>query len=110
MWRGPVWQGVELTEGLGETRSMLNAALMARAWALLEDRPGETERLGRILLESDPYDLTSLRLLLTAMRTGGHHTTLNRTYSRARERLREVGEDLPDIWSAFLAGSVGVLD
>ncbi len=110
VWRGPVWQGVELTEGLGETRSMLNAALMARAWALLEDRPGETERLGRILLESDPYDLTSLRLLLTAMRTGGHHTTLNRTYSRARERLREVGEDLPDIWSAFLAGSVGVLD
>ena len=110
VWRGPVWQGVELTEGLGETRSVLNAALMARAGALMEDRPGEAERLGRILLESDPYDPTSLRLLLIAMRASGHHTSLNRTYSRARERLYEVVEDLPDAWSAFLTGSVGVLN
>jgi DNA-binding SARP family transcriptional activator len=110
MWRGPVWQDVTLAEELGETRSVLNAALQARAGELVDHHPGEAERLGRILIESDPYSLSSLRLLLSAMRASGHHTSLNRAYSHARERLREVGEDLPDAWSAFLAGRVGVLE
>ncbi|MFC4455364.1 hypothetical protein [Deinococcus sonorensis] len=108
LWRGPAWLGVGLTDPLDASRDALTAALRTRVEALLDLAPGEAERLGRLLVDADPYDLTSLRLLLTALRAGGRHATLNRTYGRARAQLREVGVDLPEAWAPFLSGSVDV--
>ena len=67
-----------------------------------EADPKEAARLGRLLLEADPYDLETLRLTLEALRRAGNHRSLSRLYEKARARMLEVGERLPADWQDFL--------
>jgi hypothetical protein len=39
---------------------------------------------------------------LQALRASDNHRSLNRVYEQAKERLLEVGEQLPEDWKVFL--------
>ena len=101
LWRGPYLSGLEL-EPQGPARDALYLALRARTETLLSTNPAEAVRLGRLLLEADPYDQGSLRLILMALRANQNHRSLGRVYSLARARLLDVGERLPEGWADFL--------
>ncbi|MCL6525583.1 MAG: hypothetical protein K6T57_01755 [Thermaceae bacterium] len=105
-----LWRGVYLggLASLHETvRESAYLALHTRAQALLEADPKEAARLGRILLEADPYDLEALRLTLGALRRSGNHKSLGRLYEEARGWMLEVGQTLPERWPEFLASTQG---
>jgi ATP phosphoribosyltransferase regulatory subunit HisZ len=76
--------------------------LQSHAEALLEDDPNEAARLGQLLMEADPYAPEYLRLTLSALHRAKYYKGLSRTYARARERMSEVGQTLPDSWQAFM--------
>ena len=100
-----LWRGVYLggLPSLYETvRESVYLALHNSAQALLEAEPREAARLGRILLEADPYDLEALRLTLEALRRLHNYKSLNRLYQEARARMLEVGECLSASWAEFL--------
>ncbi|PZA06044.1 MULTISPECIES: hypothetical protein [unclassified Meiothermus] len=69
---------------------------------MLEPDSREASRLGRILLEAEPYDREALWLTLEALRRTGNHRSLSRLYAEARARMLEVGEALPERWQSFL--------
>lgn len=101
LWRGAYLEGLA---SFNETvRESVHLALRSRVEALLEATPKEAVRLGRILLEADPYDQGALRLTLEALRRAGNHRSLSRLYEEARVRMLEVGESLPPSWQSFLA-------
>ncbi|MER3480901.1 MAG: hypothetical protein C4327_10590 [Meiothermus sp.] len=87
---------------LDTLRESVHLALRSRVEALLETDPKEAARLGRILLEADPYDLEALRLALEALHRTHNHKSLSRLYEEARARMLEVGERLPTSWAEFL--------
>ena len=100
-----LWRGVYLggLPSLYETvRESVYLALHNSAQALLEAEPREAARLGRILLEADPYDLEALRLTLQALQRCGNHKSLDRLYQEVRGWMLEVGETLPVRWQSFL--------
>jgi tetratricopeptide (TPR) repeat protein len=100
-WRSAYLQGSNL-EPSESVLEVLTLALHAKAKTLLESDPSEAVRVGRILLEGDPYDLPALRVVCEALRALKNHRSLVRTYSEARDKLLEVGERLPESWQAFL--------
>ncbi len=102
LWRGPYLQDANL-EPSESVLEVLTLALYAKAKVLLGSDPKEAARVGRILLEIDPYDLNALRLTCQALRALENHRSLIRTYSDAREKLLEVGEVLPERWQDFLS-------
>lgn len=100
LWRGAYLEGLA---SFNETvRESAHLALRARGAAVLEADPKEAARLGRLLLEADPYDLEALRMTLEALRRAGNHRSLSRLYEEARARMLEVGERLPADWQDFL--------
>ena len=101
LWRGPYLQDANL-EPSASVLEVLTLALHAKAETLLEMDPKEAARVGRILLETDPYDLKALRLVCQALRALENHRSLSRLYVDAREKLLEVGETLPERWQDFL--------
>ncbi len=103
LWRGPYLEG---THG-DVVRETLHLALRLRSETLLQTDPIEAARAGRLLCEADPYDLESLRLTLRALRASANHKSLTRTFRRARERLLEIGEVLPERWIDFLETPIG---
>jgi hypothetical protein len=72
------------------------------AKSILETDPLEAARLAEIMRESDPYDLSVLQFHLRALEICADLRKLERTYAQARAQLREVGEDLPESWQAYL--------
>lgn len=100
LWRGVYLEG--LTPCYEAVRESVHLALRSRAEAVLETDPKEAARLGRILLEAEPYDLEALRLALEALRRSGNHKSLGRLYQEAKVRMLEVGETLPGSWQSFL--------
>ncbi|MEW6422862.1 MAG: hypothetical protein AB1511_14260, partial [Deinococcota bacterium] len=101
LWRGPYLNGLTLGLADDSVREALHQALRERMAALLGPEPLETARLGRLLLEAEPYDREALHLTLRALRAGGNHRGLKRVYEDARARWREVGENLPPHWADF---------
>jgi tetratricopeptide (TPR) repeat protein len=100
LWRGTYLEGLTPTN---ETiRETLHSALHASATRRLETEPKEAARIGRLLLEYDPYHLEHLHLTLQALRSSDNHKSLNRVYLEARARMAEVGEELPERWQDFL--------
>ena len=100
-----LWRGVYLQElsPLDETVSdALYHALSDKAKTLLQTDPREAARLGRILMEADPYSLEALRLTCQALRQSDNHRSLARLYEQARVQFQAVGEALPTDWAAFL--------
>ncbi len=102
LWRGPYLLGRDLEPGslMADT---LHGALAARAQVLCREQPAEAARVGRLLCEANPYDLSALALTLQALRAAGNHRSLGRFYTSARQVFEEVGECLPAEWAAFLA-------
>jgi tetratricopeptide (TPR) repeat protein len=102
LWRGCYLDGLD-----GATRESvqeaLYLALFQRAKQLLEDDPKETARLGRLLLEYDPYNADYLRLTLQALRKSDNHRTLGRVYEEAKTHFAELGETLPESWLGFVS-------
>ncbi|PZA05774.1 MULTISPECIES: tetratricopeptide repeat protein [unclassified Meiothermus] len=100
LWRGAYLE--DLASSNEAVRGSVYLALRSRAEALLEPDPREASRLGRILLEAEPYDREALWLTLEALRRTGNHRSLSRLYAEARARMLEVGEALPERWQSFL--------
>ena len=102
LWRGPYLAG-EAPEPGGLLADTLHGALAARAGVLCGEQPAEAARVGRLLCEANPYDLSALDLTLRALRAAGNHRSLGRFYASARRVFEEVGETLPEDWAAFLS-------
>jgi tetratricopeptide (TPR) repeat protein len=102
LWRGQYLDGAELDL---HVRDSLYLALARQTADLIEGDPGEAIRLGRILVEAEPYNLEFLAVCLRAMRAAGQHRSLDRQYQAARARLAELGEGLPPRWQEFLTGA-----
>ncbi|GMA14834.1 hypothetical protein [Deinococcus metallilatus] len=100
LWRGPYLHG--LGSGWDVTvEEALAHQLQRRARELLEDDPREAARLGRLLLEHDPYDRQALALTLRALLASGNRRGAQKLYDQSRERFLEVGEHLP-AWETLL--------
>jgi tetratricopeptide (TPR) repeat protein len=101
LWRGAYLQDI----GAGwdsSLRETLHDTLREVMTELLELDPHEVARLGKIVLESDPYDREALKLSLRALRVTGDEAGLNRLYKRSRTQFEEIGEPLPEDWNALL--------
>ncbi|MGY2896551.1 tetratricopeptide repeat protein [Deinococcus sp. UYEF24] len=96
-WRGPL--PPEADESL---REALHRALRQAALEAVAERPEAAARAGQLLLESDPFDKSALRLTLTALRRAGNHRSLTRLYARARTQYSDLGVEWPERWQDFL--------
>jgi hypothetical protein len=98
LWRGGYGVGmlVKLDESV---RDLLHQALFVQA---KHTNTGETIRLCKILLESDPYHIEALRLWMQVLVENKNYKTLNRLYTDTKKRLNEIGESSPEHWSEFL--------
>jgi tetratricopeptide (TPR) repeat protein len=96
LWHGPYLSGPE--DGL---RPSLHANLLEHARLLLETQPEETLRLGRILLEQEPFDLEAMRLTAQALQAC-QPKQLEPFYRAQRKRWLELGETLPERAQEFL--------
>jgi tetratricopeptide (TPR) repeat protein len=101
LWRGAYLQGLEIL-GSESVRESLELALQNCIQKLLETDPKEAARVSRFLLEMNLYNLEHLRLCVLAFKACENYKTLGRVYSDARERLADVGENLPERWQNFL--------
>lgn len=101
-----LWRGVYRADLDGEADETvfeaLYRALANQVRELIRTHPLEAARLGKILLEANPYHLEYLILTLRALRASNHHKSLSRLYAQAKERMLEVGETLPATWQEFL--------
>lgn len=102
LWRGPclVSAGGDMVH---EAADRLYLHLAGRARAILTAQPVEAERLGRILLDRDPYDRSALALTLKALTEQGNTRGVERVYGRHCLQLAEVGVAMPQHWQTFLA-------
>jgi hypothetical protein len=101
LWRGVYLQGLGI-EGQETVSESLYLTLFERAKGLLETDPKEVARVGKMLLEVDPYNRDYLTLCLGALRANNNHKSLTRLYHESAERFTEVGEQLPESWQKFL--------
>jgi tetratricopeptide (TPR) repeat protein len=99
LWRGPYLAGLESQELVQDS---LYLALFEKAKSLLETNPKEAVRVGRLLLEYDPFHEAYLKFCIHALRNSHNHKSLTRLYTEAKERFVEMGESLPEQWQAFL--------
>jgi hypothetical protein len=102
LWRG-CYLGELGLEGNDTLRESLYLTLFEKAKKLLETDPKETARLGKMLLEYDPYQQAYLKLCLQALKSADNYKGLNRLYSESQQVFTEVGEHLPKTWQNFLS-------
>jgi hypothetical protein len=96
LWYGPYLSGPE--DGL---RPNLHAILFEHAHLLLETQPDQTLRLGRILLEQEPFDIEAMRLTAQALHAS-QPKQLEPFYRLQCKRWLELGERLPERVEEFL--------
>jgi tetratricopeptide (TPR) repeat protein len=99
LWQGPYLSGPE--DGL---RPGLHANLLDHACLLFDTQPEETLRLGRILLEQEPFDLEAMRLTARALQIC-QSKQLEPFYRLQRKHWLELGETLPERVEDFLTGN-----
>jgi hypothetical protein len=99
LWRGAFLDGLSASD---EVRETLTQSCQNEAIKILESNPKEAARVLRLLLESDPYNLETLKRTCQALRLDNNHRTLQRLYSESRAKLLEVGEVIPETWQEFL--------
>lgn len=103
LWRGNYLEGLDISNFDSGVADSLYLSLKLKADELLNHESKEAARLGRMLLEFDPYSHPYLELCLQAFRASANYKTAGRVYDQARERMREVGESLPPQWVDFMA-------
>jgi hypothetical protein len=99
LWRGAFLDGLSTCD---EVRETLTQRCQHQAQKILETEPKEAARVMRLLLESDPYNLETLKLTCQALRLDNNHRTLQRVYNESQAKLLEVGELIPETWQQFL--------
>lgn len=99
LWHGPYLSGPE--DGL---RPSLHHNLLEQARQMLEVKPEQTLRLGRILLEQDPFDFEAMRVTALALQVCGPKQ-LESFYRLHRKHWVELGETLPEHVQDFLTGN-----
>ena len=106
-WRGVYLEGLEARDE--HARGAVYAALLSATRKLLEvgaanssEASVEAVRTSRLLIRADPYNLDFLEVYLRALQASGNRRGLTRAFDEAQQRMLEVGEDLPQNWSAFL--------
>ena len=106
LWRGAYLEDLTLAESEASVSELLYQRLYQQGSRLTESDPKEAARVGRILLEVEPYDPKALTLTLKTLRAMSNHKTLSRLYGEAKERFSEVGEQLPISWMEYLNAEV----
>jgi hypothetical protein len=104
LWRAAYLEGVGFERNDEGGYQHLISTLHECALELIDSNPVEAVRVMRLLVEMEPFDLGYLRSKLHALRSVNQHRTLGRVYNKARMRLKEVGEHLPEAWTEFLDG------
>ena len=105
-WRGLYLEGLEARDE--HAREAVYAALLRATRKLLEVDESNSEasveavRTSRLLIRADPYNLDFLEVYLRALQASGNRHGLTRAFEEAQQRMLEVGEGLPQNWSAFL--------
>ncbi len=102
LWRGNYLEGLDISNFDSGVADSLYLSLKLKADELLSLDSKEAARLGRMLLEFDPYSHQYLELCLQAFRASDNYKSASRVYHQARERMREVGETLPPQWTDFM--------
>jgi two-component SAPR family response regulator len=102
LWRAAYLEGTSFERNDDSGYQTLIGTLHECAKECLETDPFETVRIARLLVEMEPFDLEYLRMKLRAFRAASNHRSLTRSYAKARARLSEVGELLPERWEQFL--------
>ncbi len=102
LWRGQYLENIDIQNPDTTIREVVYKKLAASIGQQLELDPTEAARVARIWLEAEPYDQQALAFTLQALRASDNHRSLNRVYEQAKERLLEVGEQLPEDWRTFL--------
>jgi tetratricopeptide (TPR) repeat protein len=104
LWRGLCFEDLEEDALPVESRQNLIRALKTQVQALLTSDPRAAVKPARLLVANEPYDLAALRLLCRALHQNQNRRDLGRVYNEARQRMLEVGEEIPENWQAFLEG------
>ncbi|AZI44842.1 hypothetical protein EHF33_18145 (plasmid) [Deinococcus psychrotolerans] len=100
LWRGAYLADFE--DELSSARDVLVYGLRSAGYAAEPHDPREAARLGRILLDTDPFDWAALALTLRNLRQSGEIMELLSLYAEVRQRCALLGEKLPDTWEDFL--------
>ena len=104
LWRAAYLEGMGFEREDDTSYQLLMSSLHQCALELLSTQPLEAVRVMRFLMAMEPYDLEFLKTKSRALRAANNHRALGRVYEKARVRLREVGEHLPESWQVFLDG------
>jgi hypothetical protein len=96
-----VWRSAYPVYGTPEVRDSLHQLALHQAQATLQSAPTDVANAMRLLLESDPYDVAAIRLACQALQQLGNAKALTRFYRAQKEKLLEVGEELPEDWMAL---------
>jgi tetratricopeptide (TPR) repeat protein len=106
LWRGEYLEGIANSDST--VSDALHHALSGRIEDLLETDPSEAARVGRLLVNAEPYELESWRLTLKAVRQSSTVQSVEKLYHEGCKRMAEVGEVLPASWEVFLSQSASV--
>jgi tetratricopeptide (TPR) repeat protein len=101
LWRGEYLEGLASSDDT--VGGALHHALSECIKDLLETDPSEAARVGRMLVNAEPYELESWRLILKAVRQSSSPQGVEKLYRECCKRMAEVGEVLPASWEVFLA-------
>jgi len=100
LWRGAYLAGLD--DDLSSARDVLLYGLRSAAFTAGTHDPREAARLGRIVLEMEPFDWPALSMTLTSLRESGEIMALLSVYAEVRQRCALIGERLPETWEDFL--------
>jgi tetratricopeptide (TPR) repeat protein len=103
LWRGTYLENLSAGWHSG-VRDALSLGLRNEVESLLEPDPANAVRLGRILVELEPYDLETLRLYLLALRANDQDRFAQKVFGKHRERLYFLDEEIPESLEDFLCG------
>ncbi len=101
LWRGCYCEDLEMVDE--RIATVLYETLYIRASELLKTDPGESYRLGQLLLDYDPYNRQALHLSLEALKVQERKAELGKLYESSRITFAELGEVLPQHWAEFLS-------
>ena len=105
LWRGLYLE--HLSDGwFSGVRDALTLALRSTVERLIQTNTFEAARLGRILLELEPYDLEILRLCVLALSSSGEKRAASSLFRESRAQLLALEENLPETLEVFLSAPV----
>ena len=102
-WRGRYLEDVD-DAWLGEVAGAVSAALARAVERLALAGAPEAVRLGRVLVDMEPYDVAALASLERALLAAGDVAGAETVHAAGRARLADVGDEPDGTMGDFLAG------